>query len=59
VRTLKGKSLRNVTWLWTKRLHRPEFAAAAVEGAILGDYEPDQLKTDPKKGRRGWSPSRF
>jgi leucyl aminopeptidase len=24
----------------------PEFAAAAVEGAILGDYEPDRYKTD-------------
>ena len=31
-------------------LATPEYVAAAVEGAILGDYEPDQLKTDPKKG---------
>ena len=23
-----------------------------MEGAILGDYEPDQLKTDEKKGEK-------
>lgn len=46
VRTLKGKSLRDLHF-W---LEHPEFAQAAVEGAILGDFEPDQMKTDPKKG---------
>src|SRR5699024_4308413 len=45
VRSLKGKSLKNLH-LW---LEQPEFAQAAVEGAILGDFEPDQKKTDPKK----------
>ena len=29
-----------------------EFTAAAVEGAILGDFEPDQYKTDPKKNEK-------
>ncbi len=48
VRTLKGKSFRRIH-LW---LEQPEFAQAAVEGAILGDFEPDQLKTDPKKGEK-------
>ena len=48
VRSLKGKSLRRIS-LW---LEQPEFAQAAVEGAILGDFEPDQLKTDPKKGEK-------
>jgi leucyl aminopeptidase len=45
VRSLKSKSLRRIH-LW---LEQPEFAQAAIEGAILGDFEPDQLKTDPKK----------
>ena len=48
VRSLKGKSLRELH-LW---LEQPEFAQAAVEGAILGDFEPDQMKTDPKKGEK-------
>jgi leucyl aminopeptidase len=45
VRALKGKSLRNLH-LW---LEHSDFAQAAVEGVIVGDFEPDQLKTDPKK----------
>lgn len=45
VRSLKCKSVRAVH-LW---LQHSEFAQAAVEGAILGDFEPDQYKTDPKK----------
>ena len=45
VRSLKGRSLRRLH-LW---LEHPEFAQTAVEGAILGDFEPDQLKTDPTK----------
>ena len=48
VRTLKGKSLRRMHF-W---LEQPELAQAAVEGAILGDFEPDQLKTDPKKDEK-------
>ncbi|HYI93782.1 MAG TPA: leucyl aminopeptidase [Bryobacteraceae bacterium] len=45
VRTLKCKALKRIC-LW---IEQPEFAQSAVEGAILGDFEPDQLKTDPKK----------
>ena len=46
VRSLKGKSLRNVhVWLG----EHGNFAQSVVEGAILGDFEPDQMKTDPKK----------
>ena len=48
VRSLKGKSLRHLHF-W---LEQPEFAQEVVEGAILGDFEPDQLKTDPKKGEK-------
>jgi leucyl aminopeptidase len=44
VRHLKSKSIRNVAIdLGTGDI------AAAVEGAILGDFEPDRLKTDPEK----------
>ncbi len=46
IRSLKNRSLRRIH-LW---LEQPEFAQAAIEGVILGDFEPDQLKTDPKKG---------
>ena len=47
MRALKAKSLTNITLA----LDNPteEQITAAVEGAILGDYEPDHLKTDPKK----------
>jgi leucyl aminopeptidase len=49
VRMLKGRSLRNLTLALDGAFAAPEFVSAAVEGAILGDYEPDQLKTDAKK----------
>ena len=48
VRTLKCKALKRISF-W---IEQPEFAQAAVEGAILGDFEPDQLKTDPKKAEK-------
>ena len=48
VRTLKGRSMRRV-YFW---LEQPELAQVAVEGAVLGDFEPDQLKTDPKKNEK-------
>jgi len=44
VRHLKSKSLRNVAL----DLESGD-VSAAVEGAILGDFEPDRLKTDPDK----------
>jgi leucyl aminopeptidase len=49
VRALKAKSLRQIHFWLPERFASPAFAQAAVEGAILGDFEPDQLKTDPKK----------
>ncbi len=48
VRSLKCKALKRIS-LW---IEQPEFAQTAVEGAILGDFEPDQLKTDPKKAEK-------
>jgi len=50
VRALKGKSLTNITLSLEKAT--PEQITAAVEGAILADYEPDQLKSDAKKGEK-------
>ena len=47
VRALKGKSLKNIALALSEPT--PEQIAAAAEGALLGDYEPDQLKTDAAK----------
>jgi leucyl aminopeptidase len=49
VRVLKSKKARDLTLNLPAEYDSPEFVRAAVEGAILGDFEPDQLKTDPKK----------
>jgi leucyl aminopeptidase len=52
VRHLQCKSIRDAA-LWLDRdLHHPGTIAAAVEGALLGQWEPDQLKTDPEKAAK-------
>ncbi len=48
LRHLKSKSSRDIAMLLDSGFSGPEHAAAAVEGAILGDYEPDVLKSDKK-----------
>jgi leucyl aminopeptidase len=45
-RHLKSKSSRDIAMLLDTNFSGPEHVAAAVEGAILGDYEPDALKSD-------------
>ena len=45
-RSLKGRSLRKLT------IASPEHVQAVVEGVLLGDHEPDTLKTDPKKNEK-------
>ena len=48
VRSLKAKGVKSIALL----LNGPDaakYAEAALEGAILGSWEPDALKTDPKK----------
>ena len=46
VRYLKSKSVKHVT-LWLDSEHAsPEYISAAVEGALIGDFDPDQLKSD-------------
>ena len=50
VRHLKAKSLRNIA-VATDRSENG-FVSSAVEGAILGDFEPDRLKTDADKAKK-------
>src|SRR5260370_5064515 len=46
LRHLKSKSSRDIAIRLDSGFSGPEQGAAAVEGAILGDYEPDVLKSD-------------
>ena len=50
VRALKSKNARRVALVLDGASAAPGFVAAAVEGAILGDFEPNRHITDPKKG---------
>lgn len=50
IRDLRGRKLRKIALALDEKFATPAYAQAAVEGALIGDYEPDQLKTDPKKG---------
>jgi leucyl aminopeptidase len=49
VRHLKSKSIKRVALALDPAFAGPEFAQAAVEGAILGDFDPDNYKTEEKK----------
>lgn len=49
VRFLKPKGIRRIAIALEGAAVSPDFAAAAVEGAILGDYEPDRYKGGDKK----------
>ena len=49
VRTLKSKGVRSITFALGDGFNSDEYASAAVEGAILGAFESDRYKTDPKK----------
>jgi leucyl aminopeptidase len=50
VRHLKGKSIKNIALLLEGELATADYASAAAEGALLGNYDPDSLKTaDDKK----------
>jgi leucyl aminopeptidase len=51
VRHLKSKSLKNVALFLEPAFQSGAFAAAAVEGAVLGDFEPDRYKTDKKESK--------
>jgi leucyl aminopeptidase len=48
LRHLKSRSLRNIVMWLESPTGAPEHVQAAVEGAMLGDYEPDRYKSDKK-----------
>ncbi|HUA17301.1 MAG TPA: leucyl aminopeptidase [Bryobacteraceae bacterium] len=52
VRALKNKATRSIVLVLQDFYGSDDFAAAAVEGAILGDLEADRYKTDPKKNEK-------
>jgi leucyl aminopeptidase len=50
VRFLKAKSVKKVAFVLDPEFAASDFASAAVEGALLGNFEPDRYKTgDDKK----------
>src|SRR5260370_25736411 len=49
VRSLKSKGARSIALALDEPFRSDDFAAAAVEGAMLGDFENDRYKTDPAK----------
>jgi len=49
VRHLKSKSVKQIALALDPEHADGEYAAAAVEGAILGEFEPDRYKTDGDK----------
>ena len=49
IRHLKGKGVQNVMiGLDQDGLNAPEFITAATEGVVLGNWDPDHLKTEKK-----------
>ena len=46
VRHLKSKAVKSIAMALDPEHASADFASAAVEGAILGEYEPDRYKTD-------------
>ena len=52
MRSLKPKGARTIVFALDDSLRSDDFAAAAVEGAMLGDLEPNNYKTDPKKNEK-------
>jgi len=52
VRSLKSKGVRNLALALDDPFRSDDFSAAAAEGAMLADLEPDRYKTDPKKNEK-------
>jgi len=56
VRFLKAKSIKNVAFALDPEFGGDGYASAVIEGAILGDFEPDRYKTsDDKKSIDGFA----
>jgi leucyl aminopeptidase len=49
VRALKAKSIKTIALALEESWRSADSAAAAVEGAVLGDFEPDRYKTGNDK----------
>lgn len=49
VRDVKPKGVRRMALLLPEGFSHPDAVSAAVEGALLGSFETDTYKTDPKK----------
>jgi leucyl aminopeptidase len=52
LRSLKTKGIHAITLALDEPFRSDDFAAAAVEGALLADLENDRYKTDPKKNEK-------
>jgi leucyl aminopeptidase len=52
LRALKPKGVRSIVLALDEPFRSDDFAAAAVEGALLGDLEANRYKTDPKKNEK-------
>ncbi len=48
LRHLKSRSIRNIAIMLEGSFGGPEHVEGAVEGAMLGDYEPDRYKSEKK-----------
>jgi leucyl aminopeptidase len=56
VRFLKAKSIKTVAFALDAEFSGDGFVSAVIEGAILGDFEPDRYKTsDDKKAIAGFT----
>ena len=52
LRALKPKGVRSIVLALDDPFRSDDFAAAAVEGALLGDMEGNRYQTDPKKNEK-------
>ena len=52
LRTLKSKGVRSIILAPDEPFRSDDFTAAAVEGALLGNFEPNAYKTDPQKDEK-------
>jgi leucyl aminopeptidase len=52
LRLLKAKGVHSIAFSPDASFRGPEFASAAVEGALLADQDADRYKTDPKKDEK-------
>ena len=52
VRTLRSKSVKKVAFDLSGLTDSAALLAAAAEGALLGQFEPDKLKTEKKNGEK-------